>query len=281
MASTEFKFDGHRICYTDSGPTSSAPVIVFIHGWASSRKVYARLISHFRTEYRCVALDLLGHGESDAPLPSLAGEDIYSLSGLAKSIDVLLSHLSIKRATFVGWSLGSAIALTIGLTYPQIVENLILVATSPVLFLPSDDDDFPGMPRSQVEPFLALVKTDYKAVYENFVLQEYPEATPESRPDYVTEAIDDAALLSPDIAHLLISLSGNTDFRERVHEVKARALIINGAEDKLCPPSAGEWMHEHLGGESVLMLYESCGHVPFAGPTAERFAHDMAVFLHS
>jgi sigma-B regulation protein RsbQ len=244
-------------------------VIVFIHGWASSIKVYARLISHFRTEYRCVALDLLGHGTSDAPLPSSVGEDFYSFSGLAKSIVVLLSHLSIKRATFVGWSLGSGIALTIGLTYPQIVENLILVATSPVLFLPSDDDDFPAMPRSQVEPFLTLVKTDYKAIYENFVLQEYPEATPESRPDYVTEAIDDAALLSPHIAHLLISLSGNTDFRERIHEVKARTLIINGSEDKLCPPSAGEWMHKHLGGESVLKVYESCGHVPFVGPTAE------------
>lgn len=278
LTTADFKFEGHRIRYLDSAPESSLPVIVFVHGWASSSKVYRRQIKHFRHQYRCITFDLLGHGASDAPLPNSVPAEFYSLSGLAKSIIALLSNLSIERATFVGWSLGQAIVLTIALNFPQCVESLVLIASSPVLFLPSDDEDFPAMPRSHVEPFLNLVKTDYKNVVENFVIQQYPEATPELPPDYVKEALLDAASTSPEVAHIVLMLSGNTDFRHVVHKVKASTLIINGSEDRLCTVSAGEWMRDRLGGESVFIPY-NCGHVPFVGPTSEKFNLDLEGFL--
>jgi non-heme chloroperoxidase len=281
MAMATFDYDGHRIYYTDthSAVDSTLPAIVFIHGWASSSKIYKHQIEYFRSTYRCIALDLLGHGLSDSPPVQSVSADFYSLKGLAKSIIALLSHLSIEGATFVGWSLGSGLALTIALNYPLHVENLVLVSAVPVLFLPTDDDDFPAMPHSQVGPFLDSIKNNFNTVSKEFIFQCYPEATPESHPDYVDEALRYAAPMSPEVAHLIISLSGSTDFRDVIHNISARTLIINGSEDMLCPAAAGEWMSEKLGGESVFIQYNGCGHVAFVGPAAERFNLHMDAFL--
>jgi pimeloyl-ACP methyl ester carboxylesterase len=126
---------------------------------------------------------------------------------------------------------------------------------------------------------LDLIKNDYTNLHQGFVVRQYPEATQAPYPDYVEEALRDAGSMSPDIAHAIISLSGNTDFRDAIHKIRARTLIINGSNDALCPISAGQWMRDRLGGVSFFIPYENCGHVPFVGRTAEKFNIDVAAFL--
>jgi pimeloyl-ACP methyl ester carboxylesterase len=189
----------------------------------------------------------------------------------------LLSHLSIEKATFIGWSLGSAISISLALTYPQTVQNLILIAASPVFFVP-DNDDFPGIPPQQAEMFLNNVRNDYNSWSEQFVLQQYPEATGSPRPNYVDEALADAALLDPEVAYTIVNLSGRTDFRLVLGEIVIRTLIINGVEDPFCLLSSGKWMHEMLE-DCTFIPYVGCGHVPFVGPFAEKFNTDVEIFL--
>ena len=276
----EFTFSGYSLHYTDSiteSPTN-APVIVFIHGLASSSKVYAAQIKHFRHMYRCIALDLFGHGNSDSPSPISVGSEFYSLSSHAKSIMALLSHLAVETATFIGWSLGSIISLTIALAYPKILDNLILVATTPVFFIP-EGDDFPGLGPSEAAMFLDNVENHYEIFYEPFVLGQYPEAKElHPRPDYVEEAISDAASMLPDVIFQNVALSGNTDLRPSLREIKTRTLIINGSDDIYCQLSGAKWMAGVLE-DCTFISYVHCGHVPFVGPFSERFSTDVAVFL--
>ena len=275
----EFKYDAHRIHYTDSaaGSTTTVPALVFIHGLASSSKIYASQIMYFRSKYRCIALDIFGHGNSDSPPPQSVDSDFYSLTGHAKVIVALLSHLSLEKVTFVGWSLGSAISITLALTYPQVVENLILVAAVPVFFTP-ENDDFPGLPPSEAKIFLDHVKSQYITFSQSFVLQQYPEAVGIPRPDYVDEALCDAASMVPEVVYAIVKSSGSTDFRPVVHQIGARTLIVNGVDDPLCKLHAGKWMHERLPASSFIS-YVGCGHVPFVGPFAEKFSADVAAFL--
>lgn len=275
----EFQFKGHRIHYTDTAPGSTIPAVVFIHGSMSSSRIFANQIIHFQARYRCITLDLLGHGKSSAPPPSQVTEDFYSLSGLANSIMALLSHLSIDRASFVGWSLGSTLCLTIALSYPKSVKNLVLIAASPVFFLKSDDDNFPAIPPSRVDDFLNSIRNDYSSFYKKFVYQQYPEASQESHPTYIEEALDDAASRSPEVMYTIIKNSGRTDFREILSEIKTKTLIINGMNDPFCLFSAARWMHERFGGPSRCILYEGGGHVPFVGPESEMFSRDVVAFL--
>jgi pimeloyl-ACP methyl ester carboxylesterase len=277
----EFNYDTHRIHYTDSaaGSTATAPALVFIHGLASSSKIFAGQIMYFHSKYRCIALDIFGHGNSDFPPPESVDSDFYSLTGHAKVIIALLSHLSLEKVTFVGWSLGSAISITLALTYPQVVENLILVAAVPVFFTP-ENDDFPGLPPSQAKIFLEQVKSQYTSFSQSFVLQQYPEVVGITRPDYVDEALCDAALMVPEVAYAVVKSSGSTDFRPVVHHIGARTLIVNGVDDPFCKLPAGKWMHERLPASSFIS-YAGCGHVPFVGPFAEKFSADVAAFLEN
>jgi len=173
----DFAYNGFVVHYTDTGFSDSRPgqAIVFIHGSCSSSRIFSHQLSRFQPGYRCIALDLFGHGKSSSPLPSSVGEQFYSLPSLAKSIISLLSYLSLDRATFVGWSLGNAISLTIARSYPAVVDNLVLIAASPTFFLHSEDDDFPGMRPSHVKPFLDHIRNDYDSFYKDFVSRQYPE----------------------------------------------------------------------------------------------------------
>jgi pimeloyl-ACP methyl ester carboxylesterase len=276
----DFAYSGFVVHYTDTGchDSSPVPVLVFIHGSCSSSRIFSYQLRSFQPRYRCVALDLFGHGKSSSPLPSSVDEQFYSLPALAKSIVALLSHLSIDRATLVGWSLGNAISLTIAQSYPNIVENLVLIAASPVFFLRSEDDEFPGMRPSQVKSFLDLTRNDYEEFYKDFVSQQYPEDLYGLCNRYMEAGLEEASALAPEVIYSIVSLSGNTDFRDVISKIKARTMIINGTRDVFCPVSAGKWMREHMGGESFLRLYE-CGHVPFVGPTSDTFNDDVVNFL--
>jgi sigma-B regulation protein RsbQ len=275
----EFKYAGYRIHYTDSaaGSVTDAPVIVFIHGLASSSKIYAGQIMCFCSKYRCIAPDLFGHGNSDSPLPQTVDPDFYSLAGHAKAVVSLLSHLSLEKVTFIGWSLGSAISMTLALTYPQVVENLILVAATPVFFTP-EDDDFPGLNPSQAKIFLDNIRNQYITFSQSFVLQQYPEVEGISRPYYVEEALCDAASMVPEVVYTVCASSGRTDLRPVIQQIGARTLIVNGVDDPFCQLPGGKWMHERMRGSSFIS-YVGCSHVPFVGPFAERFSTDVAAFL--
>lgn len=276
---TEFNFNGYHMHYTDSAAESPtyAPVIVFVHGFASSSKVYTGQIKYFLPTYRCIALDLFGHGKSDSPLPPSVDPDFYSLSSYGKSIIALLSHLSVEKATFIGWSLGSVISITIALTSPHVVDNLILVGTAPVFFVQEDDNDFPAVRLSKA-PFLDNIKNQYETFYEPFVVQQYPEANGDLRPDYVVQAVSDAASMKSDVGYTIVNICSDADFRPFLQDIKARTLIVNGVDDAYIPVLAGKYMKEKMK-ECSFISYEECGHVPFAGPTAERFSTDVAAFL--
>src|SRR5213078_3807906 len=99
-----------------------------------------------------------------------------------------------------------------------------------------------------------------------------------TRPEYVDEALRDAASMVPEVAYAIIKSSGSTDFRPVIQRIGARTLIINGVDVPFCQLSAGKWIHERLGTSSFIS-YADCGHVPFVGPFAERFMRDVTVFL--
>lgn len=156
----------------------------------------------------------------------------------------------------------------------------MLIAASPTFFLRSEDDDFPGMRPSQVKPFLDRIRNDYDAFYKDFVSQQYPEDQSGVYNRYVDTGLEDASALLPDAIYAIMKLSGNTDFRDVIPNIKKRTMIVNGTRDTFCAVSAGEWMRDNMGGQTSLRLYKECGHVPFVGPTSEQFNHDVVNFLN-
>ena len=130
---------GH-IAYSDTGGTG--PVVLFVHGNSSAKEIFGRqLSSALLTGYRCVAVDLPGHGASDdAPDPQAT----YSIHGFADAVIAFLAAIHVQRAVVVGWSLGGHIALELLARWPGTVAAWI-TGTPPAgpndldkAFLPSE-----------------------------------------------------------------------------------------------------------------------------------------------
>ena len=143
-----FDFQSHKLHFSDSG-VRNGHVIVFIHGWTSSQRVFQKNIEYFGRKYRVIGIDLPGHGQSDRA-DATEFKNLYGHPYFADSVVALLSQLDVKNVSIIGWSLGGTVAIDLVLRYPDIVDNLILVSTPAIFFLPTDDDPFPGLPKSEV-----------------------------------------------------------------------------------------------------------------------------------
>lgn len=119
----EMKFldlHGDRVAYRDEG---SGEVLLLIHGMAGSSDAWRELIPRLAKNYRVVAPDLLGHGQSTKP----RGD--YSLGAFAVWLRDLLDELGIARATIVGHSLGGGVAMQFIYQHPDYCERVILISS--------------------------------------------------------------------------------------------------------------------------------------------------------
>lgn len=114
--------DGVRISYQEAGP-ADGPAVVLVHGLLSDSETWSATIGPLASRgLRVIAVDMLGHGASDAPRCP------YLLDDFAAFLDGFLDALGLDRATICGHSLGGAIAVHFGYHYPKRIERLVLVS---------------------------------------------------------------------------------------------------------------------------------------------------------
>lgn len=118
-----------KLHYIDQG---QGPAIVLVHGLAGSLHNFTYgLTSPLAKNYRVICVDRPGCGYSERP-----GHADSSLEAQADTLALLLDHLAIESAVFVGHSLGGAISLAMAQRHPQKVKALALIA--PLTHLPDE-----------------------------------------------------------------------------------------------------------------------------------------------
>jgi len=112
---------GKRVGYRLAG---DGPVVLLIHGMAGSSRTWLDVMSVLARDYKVVAPDLLGHGES------AKSKGDYSLGAHASGLrDLLIGVLDIEHATVVGQSLGGGIAMQLAYQHPELCERLVLAGS--------------------------------------------------------------------------------------------------------------------------------------------------------
>ncbi len=99
----------------------SGQSILCIHGITANCRCWETLADALTPDYRMIAMDLRGRGQSEKPS---AG---YALEYHLKDINRLLDDLELDRVVIMGHSLGAFIGLAFATGYPERVERLILV----------------------------------------------------------------------------------------------------------------------------------------------------------
>jgi 2-succinyl-6-hydroxy-2,4-cyclohexadiene-1-carboxylate synthase len=77
--------------------------------------------------YRCIAIDVIGHGQSAAP----ADPARYAVPAFVEDITAVLDALGVERIAVLGYSMGGRLALHFALARPERVAALVLESAAP------------------------------------------------------------------------------------------------------------------------------------------------------
>jgi pimeloyl-ACP methyl ester carboxylesterase len=128
---SKIEIAGQQIAYldsTDGRDTRDQRTVIFVHGNSSSARTWLSLLtSSFGDQFRCLALDLPGHGQSE-PAQDQSG---YSLPGYAAVLSGFARTLGAADAVVVGWSLGGQVALEAAPELPD-AAGFVIFGTPPV-----------------------------------------------------------------------------------------------------------------------------------------------------
>ena len=118
-------FDAKAYAYTGGKPFDAAlPCVVFIHGALHDHSVWTLLARWFAHHgHGVLAVDQPGHGRS-------GGAPLASVEALADWLLALLDAAGVKKASLVGHSMGSLIALEAAARAPERAEALVMIGTA-------------------------------------------------------------------------------------------------------------------------------------------------------
>lgn len=111
---------GLRLRVRDWG--GEGPALVFVHGGSASAEWWDFVAPRFRERHRVVALDLRGHGDSEA-----SADGAYQIADYAEDLDQVLTVLALERPILAGHSLGSFVCLRLALDRPRDLRALVMV----------------------------------------------------------------------------------------------------------------------------------------------------------
>ena len=217
------RVNGIQIYYEEHG--SGYPVLL-IQGLGYPSGMWFMQIPTLSRRFRTIVMDNRGVGKSDKP------DEEYTIARMASDAAGVLRLLGIPKAHVVGVSMGGYIAQELALNHPDLVDRLVLMATScgspRYLELTKDLWDevakLAGLPPEQI-----LRQGMCFAVTARF-WRDFPEAIERSvgirmenlQPLYAFNRQSAAAM--------------NFDSRDRAHLIRQPTLILAGSQDRVMPP---------------------------------------------
>jgi pimeloyl-ACP methyl ester carboxylesterase len=164
------------IAYWHERSESAHKVLVCLHGWPESKRIFARVVKPLcDAGFEVVVPDLRGFGES-----GLAPDGFYDVVSHARDIEALVfDHLGYESVVLVGGDLGGPVIQELALRNPTRVERMVLF-NSP---LPMDKDRMAGMrtrPPVEVMDYFIRQGTDADALASEL-------STEEKRAEYIAE----------------------------------------------------------------------------------------------
>lgn len=237
--------------------------LVLLHGWGLNSQVWEGILAPLSSHFKILLIDLPGYGRSQ-------GYDPLSLDEMAQIIAQSIPDASIV----VGWSLGGLVATRLALDFPEKVQKLVCVASSPCF---TQQQDWAGISDEVLTNFQQQLTTAFQRTIERFIALQ-TLGSPQASQN--TKELKKAILSQPQ-ANLQVLNQGlhilqTTDLRGELAKLSLPVLRIYGALDSLIPrrsiPSANEvWPN------SQSVIIQHAAHAPFISHP-EEFCQQLIAF---
>ncbi|HVN55856.1 MAG TPA: alpha/beta fold hydrolase [Anaerolineaceae bacterium] len=232
------------------------PPLVLIHGAGASHQIWPAELRDL-PGFRVFALDLPGHGKS-------AGTGGHSIFIYADCLVKFLDTLHLRKAVFVGHSMGSAIALALALEHRSRVVALGLIGTGAVLDVPGDLLDFSANPATLPIAVESLIQRSFGPRAPAPLIEDTIQCMLETRP----------GVLNGDLKACTFF-----DIRKQLDRIRLPIILFCGSEDRLTPPPYAHLLESCISA-ACLRLYYGAGHMLFL-ERPQALAADLVEFLNS
>lgn len=127
------KIEANGVRYSVDVQGAGEPLLL-LHGFTGTKKTWAKCLPEWTKRFQTIAVDIVGHGESDSP------EDVrhYKMEAVADALEIVLDRLGVKKTHVVGYSMGGRLALYFTIMRPHRIGRALLESASPGLETPEE-----------------------------------------------------------------------------------------------------------------------------------------------
>jgi sigma-B regulation protein RsbQ len=186
--------------------------LVFLHGWCGDREYWKNQVGVFAADYRVVALDQAGHGESSK------GRKAWTADDLAGDVEAVVKALDLKRVILVGHAMAGWVALLAAKRMPGTVVAVIGVDTL-------QNAEF-KLPEEVEKPIFDGVEKDFKRTVRATFDGQLPEKTDAEVKEWLKTKAEGQ---DPKMALALMRDLFGLDTRKLLKEAKVPVRCINSA----------------------------------------------------
>ncbi len=238
---------GIDVFYREAGP-ASAPVVLLLHGFPTSSRMYRDLIPRLSDVYHVIAPDYPGFGHSAVPDRSAFG---YTFDHLADVVDGLLDQLGVRAFAIYVMDFGAPVGFRLALRHP---ERLTAVIAQNAPLYPEEPKgwwetlgrywaDGSQASREASRPYLELEGLRNQYVYG---VQDPTLIDPDGW--VIDKALIDRPGVDEIMLDLLYDIRNNVPtfkaMQELLRERRPPTLVATGANDEIFPE---EVVHQILG----------------------------------
>jgi pimeloyl-ACP methyl ester carboxylesterase len=244
--------NGATIAYTDTGAPSArpaAPTVVFGHGLLFSGWMFAAQIAALRDDYRCVAIDWRGQGDSP---PADGGYDMDTLAGDAAA---LIEHLEVGPVHYAGLSMGGFIGQRLAARRPELIRSLVLLDTSAEPEVPS---------AARQDKLLAIIFRAFglapvRGPVTKLMFGPTFRADPRGKAiiDEFAQRVGRCSRAATRQA--VLGVANRTGVAAEIGSIATPTLVIVGEHDQPTPPERAREIAAAIPG-ARLEIVENCGH---------------------
>ena len=253
--------NGVRLSYTDEG--RGVPLL-FVHGFPLSRGAWQKQIDELRTDYRVIAPDLRGFGESEASAGTA------TMSQFADDLRALLQELATGPVVLVGHSMGGYVALAFARQYPKMVRGFVLVSTK------AGGDS----PKAAAGRRATAGKVKKEGVQVVIKAMAPKMLSPDNHDRRLAEQVHEfmASAKPAGVIAALLGMAERPDATGQLSRISVPTLVIAGEDDALIPPAESRTLAQAIPGSQLNAVLHAGHLVAFEQPA--EFNHVLQEWLN-
>ncbi|KAI5655214.1 hypothetical protein M9H77_32401 [Catharanthus roseus] len=229
--------------------------LVLAPGFGTDQSFWRYLVPHLMDDYRVILFDQMGGGTTN---PDYYDFDRYStLDGHALDVLAILEELGIESCIYVGHSVSGAVGAIASVYRPHRFQKLVMLGASPRYL--NDVDYYGGFDQEDIDQLFEAMRVNYITWCSGFApLMVGGDLNSVALQEYSRTLFN----IRPDIALSLITTIFQSDIRHLLGHITVPCHIIQSRNDPAVPLVVSDYLYRNLGGESVVELIESEGHIP-------------------